>query len=193
VGGGTTTAPSVVDGAVYVGASESFPGAGNGGLYVFDAAGTQNCSGPVTARVCNPLWRAAGTQMGQPAVALGRVFVGSNDGVLYVFDAAGQTNCAGSPKTCQPVMRAAAGGTPPAIANDVVYMQNARAAKVFAFDATGQTGCSDPPTLCAPLWSADNFDFNQVPLIVANGVVYFGDGSDLFGYTLGPDPRVPQS
>jgi outer membrane protein assembly factor BamB len=190
--GGTTSAPSVVNGVVYVGASDGFLGSGTGRLYAFDAAGTQQCSGPVNARVCNPLWTAAAGEMGQPAVAEGRVFVGSSDGNLYAFDAAGQTSCSGAPKTCHPLMRAAAGATAPAVANDVVYIQNATAAKVVAVDATGNLSCAGAPPLCAPLWSANDADFNEVQPIIADAVVYFGNGSQVFGYAL-PTSSPPPS
>jgi len=189
--GSTASSPAVVNGVVYIGGSDNFVGSGEGRLYAFDADGTQGCSGPPTARVCNPLWTAnpGGEITGSPAVAQGRVYVGSSDGILAVFDAAGQQSCSGSPKTCAPLMTADTndtGGSSPAIAGNVVFIQSNEIGKVSAFDATGNLGCTGTPKQCTPLWSVDIPFFGAISPVVANGVVYIGNGDDVLGYAIPP-------
>jgi outer membrane protein assembly factor BamB len=72
------SSPAVVNGVLFVGAD-------NGLLYVFDAAGIDNCSG--TPKTCSALWSATtnGAVGSSPAVANGLVYVGSDDDKLYAF------------------------------------------------------------------------------------------------------------
>lgn len=67
--GGT---PAVVNGVVYTVSA-------GGILSAFDAAGSTNCSGTATARMCTPLWTSAPDGSGyvtnsSPAVANGVVY-----------------------------------------------------------------------------------------------------------------------
>ena len=95
--GGT---PAVANGVVYT-------VSGNGTLSAFDAAGSTDCSGTVTAKTCTPLWHsAAGTggyvTSSSPAVANGVVYFSSTNGGTYGYDAAGSLSCSvsGTAKTC---------------------------------------------------------------------------------------------
>jgi outer membrane protein assembly factor BamB len=166
--------PAVVNGVVYVGATD-------GRLFGFDAAGSTGCAGsPV--KTCAPLWKAAtGSPIsGSPVVANGVVYVGATDSKLYAFDATGSTGCSGIPTTCAPLWTAAVigNGNFPAVANGIVYVgsdTDDQHPGLSAFDAAGSIGCSGLPKQCEPLWTAPgHLGVTESPT-VANGVVYVGD------------------
>ncbi len=193
--GGNGSAPAVAKGVVYVTTSPMNTTAGS--LYAFDANGVTNCSG--TPKVCQPLWTApAGASTAPaPTVANGVVYVSSDMGNhdLEAFDANGSTNCAGTPKVCQPLWTASAGGSIPAVANGVVYVSSAPFSTIpgtlYAFSANGTTNCSGTPTTCVPLWSAAmGTTSTQVPPspAVSGGVVYdeSADGT-LYAFDAGGD------
>jgi hypothetical protein len=165
-GGGSS--PAVANGRVFV------PG-GDHTVYVFDAAGQQNCSG--APKECSALWTAtvplpcpsshSPCDISVPAVANGILYVtaeasdfatGAPAGGLYAFDAAGTTSCIGSPKQCSPLWRSITPTLfPPAIANGVVYAVSyavGEGHRLRAFDAAGVKGCSGAPKICAPLWTS---------------------------------------
>jgi outer membrane protein assembly factor BamB len=134
--GGT---PAVANGVVYT-------VSGNGTLSAFDAAGSTDCSGTVTAKTCTPLWRSAAGSSGyvtssSPAVANGVVYFSSTNGGTYGYDAAGSLNCTGSgtAKTCAPLWGAVSGfigGGSPAIVNGVLYINVAGNGTVYAYALT---------------------------------------------------------
>jgi outer membrane protein assembly factor BamB len=167
------SSPAVVNGVVYVGAS-------NGMLNAFDARGRTNCSG--TPPTCQPLWvGATGSAgiFGAPAVAGGTAYVDSFTGRLSAFDARGITNCSGTPTTCQPLWTAVSGAlndevSSPAVANGFVYVASGTVTSTLrAFDAAGVTNCTGTPTVCRPIWSAASGPVSSFSApAVANGVVY---------------------
>ena len=126
--------PAVANGVVYV---ES-----PAGISAFDAAGSTNCSGAVTARTCAPLWgsgaNGAGEPGSSPAVANGVVYVSSNGGGTYGYDAAGTANCSTTKgvTTCAPLWSAVTGfigGGSPAVVNGVVYINVSGNATIYAY------------------------------------------------------------
>lgn len=170
------SSPAVINGIIYVGASDSNFGAGH--IYAFSASGTTNCSG--TPKTCEPLWSSSsvGPIVSSPTVANGMVYVGSMDKNLYAFSAAGSTNCAGSPKYCAPLWMAPTGGTiyasSPAVAYNAVYV-GAADGKVYSFSSRGTANCTGTPKTCAPLWTgATGSPIDDSSPAVANGVVYIG-------------------
>ena len=118
---GAIGVPSVANGRVYVASSIQY----QGGVAVFDAAGSAGCSG--SPKVCQPLWTAAvpSASNGSVDVSGGAGYVETESGTLVAFDANGTTNCAGSPTVCQPLWTAKLdlGGTlnTPAVAGGRVY------------------------------------------------------------------------
>jgi hypothetical protein len=131
--GGT---PAVANGVVYV-APEG------GTLDAFDAAGSTNCSGAVTARTCAPLWVSEAGGGGyatgsSPAVANGVVYFSSTNGGTYGYDAAGTANCstANGVTTCAPLWSAVSGfigGGSPAVVNGVVYINVSGDGTIYAY------------------------------------------------------------
>ncbi|MGO9753672.1 MAG: PQQ-binding-like beta-propeller repeat protein [Solirubrobacteraceae bacterium] len=127
--------PAVANGVVYV----SSPA----GVSAFDAAGSTNCSGAVTARTCAPLWGTGANGVGDPnsspAVANGVVYV-TGIGVTYGYDAAGTANCSITKgvTTCAPLWTAAGfvGGGSPAIVNGVVFVNSDATATAFIYAFT---------------------------------------------------------
>ena len=131
--GGT---PAVANGVVYTVSV-------TGTLSAFDAAGSANCSGTVTAKTCTPLWSSAPGTSGyltssSPAVANGVVYFSSTNGGTYGYDAAGSLNCSvsGTAKTCSPLWGAVTGfigGGSPAIANGVLYINVSGDGTIYAY------------------------------------------------------------
>jgi len=131
--GGT---PAVANGVVYT-------VSGNGTLSAFDAAGSKNCSGTVTAKTCTPLWSSAPGGSGyvtssSPAVANGVVYFSSTNGGTYGYDAAGSLDCSvsGTAKTCSPLWGAVTGfigGGSPAIVNGVLYINISGNGTIYAY------------------------------------------------------------
>ena len=127
--------PAVANGVVYV----SSPA----GVSAFDAAGSTNCSGAVTARTCAPLWGTGANGVGDPnsspAVANGVVYV-TGFGVTYGYDAAGTANCSttNGVTTCAPLWSAAGsvGGGSPAVVNGVVFVNGDTTATAFIYAFT---------------------------------------------------------
>jgi outer membrane protein assembly factor BamB len=115
----------------------------DGTLSAFDAAGSKNCSGTVTAKTCTPLWASASGGSGydtssSPAVANGVVYFSSTNGGTYGYDAAGSTNCtvSGGITTCAPLWGAVTGyigGGSPAIVNGVIYINVSGDGVVYAY------------------------------------------------------------
>jgi len=136
--GGT---PAVANGVVYT-------VSGSGTLSAFDAAGSTNCSGTVTAKTCTPLWTSGPGPSGYvtssaPAVANGVVYFSSTNGGTYGYDAAGSLNCSvsGTAKTCSPLWRAVTGfngGGSPAIVNGVLYINVSGNGTIYAYSLTGK-------------------------------------------------------
>ncbi len=131
--GGT---PAVANGVVYT-------VSGNGTLSAFNAAGSKNCSGTVTAKTCTPLWSSGPGTSGyvtssSPAVANGVVYFSSTNGGTYGYDAAGSLNCSvsGTAKTCSPLWGAVSGfigGGSPAIVNGVLYINVSGNGTIYAY------------------------------------------------------------
>ncbi len=160
--------PTVVNGKVYVGSDD-------GNLYVFDAAGSTNCSGMV--KVCQPLWTGTvapgGRVRSTPAIGDGRVYVSgfSAASTLAAFDADGTTNCSGG--VCQPLWKATSSqgnfGSP-AFAYGKVYIGGG---ELYVYDAAGDRNCSGSPTICEPLWvGVTGGSIVNAPAIAGN--VYVG-------------------
>jgi outer membrane protein assembly factor BamB len=134
VTGGTGGTPAVANGVVYTVSA-------GGTLSAFDAAGSTNCSGAVTARTCAPLWTSASggngyVTMSSPAVANGVVYFSSTNGGTYGYDAAGSLNCSlsSTAKTCAPLWGAVTGfigGGSPAVVNGVLYINVS--GKIYAY------------------------------------------------------------
>ena len=157
-------------------------------VYVFDAAGQQNCDG--TPKECSELWTAAVPLacdapfivcgISAPAVARGVLYVtgreGGFTGGLFAFDANGTSSCSESPKQCSPLWTSNTAATryPPAIGNGAVYTVAFSPSGIYrlrAFDATGTQGCTGTPKICEPLWTSTTEGFTGAPT-AANGVVY---------------------
>jgi len=137
-GGSIGGTPTVANGVVYT-------VSGNGALSAFDAAGSKDCSGTVTAKACTPLWRSApgtsGSPTSSPAVANGVVYLSSTNGGTYGYDAAGSLNCSvsGTARTCSPLWGAVTGfigGGSPAIVNGVLYINVAGNGTIYAYSLT---------------------------------------------------------
>ena len=135
VTGGTGGTPAVVNGVVYT---------VSGTLSAFDAAGSTNCSGTVTARTCTPLWTSAsgtGDAMSSPAVANGVIYFSSTNGGTYGYDAAGSLNCSlsSTAKTCAPLWGAVtgfSGGGSPAVVNGILYINVSGNGEIYAYSTT---------------------------------------------------------
>jgi outer membrane protein assembly factor BamB len=107
------------------------------------------------------------------------LFIESEQGMLQAYDAAGNTNCSGTPKSCQALWTADAGGAPqtivqtdPATDGSTVFVGGADG-KLYAFDAGGNTNCSGTPKTCAPLWTGPLGSAAFDP-VVSNGRVFIG-------------------
>jgi hypothetical protein len=176
--------PAIDDSRVYVTMAQ--------GLVVFDATGTDGCSGVPT--VCSPLWTAptTGQPTGGPTVAGGRVLLGAytNAGPqtagpaeLLAFDAAGTDGCVGVPITCSPLwsapFTAAFLSVTPTVASGTVYINGAH--QVAGFDLAGLAGCGGSPVSCAPIWSTTTVGRAGRPT-VADGVLWVGIDSGLAAY-----------
>ncbi len=172
----TYSAPAVANGTVYVGSWGSK-------LYVFDAAGSRNCSATATAKRCTPLWTATTPSSigGTPAIAYGVVYTVSADGTLSAFSAAGSTKCSATAtaKTCTPLWTSAPGGSgyvtssSPAVANGVVYFSSTNGG-TYGYDAAGLLNCSASGTAkrCSPLWGAVTGFIGGGSPAVVNGVLF---------------------
>ncbi len=126
--------PAVANGVVYVESPQ--------GISAFDAAGSTNCSGAVTAKTCAPLWGTgadgAGDPGSSPAVANGVVYVSSTGGGTYGYDAAGTASCSTTKgvTTCAPLWSAVTGfigGGSPAVVNGVVYINVSGNGTIYAY------------------------------------------------------------
>jgi hypothetical protein len=114
-----------------------------GTLDAFDAVGSRNCSGAVTARTCAPLWVSEAGGGGyatgsSPAVANGVVYFSSTNGGTYGYDAAGTANCStvDGVTTCVPLWSAVSGfigGGSPAVVNGVVYINVSGDGTIYAY------------------------------------------------------------
>ena len=180
-GGANVARPvAVVNGVAYVTSGNT------SGVYAFDAAGSNGCSG--SPKTCVPLWR---TSKGGLAVTVvdGRLYSQDQYG-LYAFDAAGATPCQGIPKVCGPLWTYNVGSSfsgSAAVANGVIYTSHSSGSQALlsAFDATGSSGCSGSPKVCTPLWQSSTpawLGSSSSPA-VANRVVFIGsrDGS-VYGF-----------
>ena len=139
----TAATPSSIGGTPAIANGVVFTVSGGGTLSAFDAAGSRNCSGTVTARTCTPLWSSAPGTSGyvtssSPAVANGVVYFSSTNGGTYGYDAAGSLNCSVSAtaKTCSPLWGAVTGfigGGSPAIVNGVLYINVSGDGTIYAY------------------------------------------------------------
>jgi hypothetical protein len=162
VGGSTQLGrtPAVANGRVYVLGEDKK-------VHVYDAAGTQGCSG--TPVKCVELF-TIDLPLGAaeiPIVVQNRLYQSERDVGTHVFDAAGSAGCAGTPTSCSPlwtypdaVVSAVSGG--------VAYASGSNG-RLLAFDATGVNGCSGAPKTCEPLWTS-SVDARDPS--VGSGVVY---------------------
>ncbi len=142
----TATTPTSIGGTPAVANGVVYTVSGNGTLSAFNAAGSTNCSGTVTAKTCTPLWRSAPGTSGyatssSPAVANGVVYFSSTNGGTYGYDAAGSLNCSvsGTAKTCSPLWGAVTsftGGGSPAIVNGVLYINVSGNGTIYAYSLT---------------------------------------------------------
>ena len=139
----TAATPSSIGGTPAVAQGVVYTVSGNGTLSAFNAAGSKNCSGTVTAKTCTPLWSSAPGASGyvtssSPAVANGVVYFSSTNGGTYGYDAAGSLNCSvsGTAKTCSPLWGAVTGftgGGSPAIVNGVLYINVSGNGTIYAY------------------------------------------------------------
>jgi outer membrane protein assembly factor BamB len=139
----TAATPSSIGGTPAVARGVVYTVSGNGTLSAFDAAGSNHCSGPVTAKTCSPLWSSAPGGTGyvtssSPAVANGVVYFSSTNGGTYGYDAAGSKNCtvSGSAKTCSPLwggVTGKIGGGSPAAVNGVLFINVSGNATIYAY------------------------------------------------------------
>jgi outer membrane protein assembly factor BamB len=163
---------AVVNGVAYV------PAGNIAGVYAFDAAGSNGCSG--SPKTCVPLWRAS--KGGTSATVVGGRLYSQDQYGLYAFDAAGATPCQGIPKVCAPLWTYSIGGTfygVPAVANGTIYVGHSTSGSqvlLSAFDAAGSSGCSGTPKVCSPLWQSSTLSYlgNPSSPAVANGVAFVG-------------------
>ena len=171
--------------AVVSGRIVRFNGTDNPLLSVYDAAGSQNCTG--TPSVCSPLWTASAQGLGlfaAPAIAYGNIYLPTYSG-MQVYDLAGAAGCSGTPKTCTPLrtidLKNPAKSSPDfvtfsavSIANGVGYIGN-DAGDLIAFDTRSTDGCAGLPLRCPPLWRT-NLSTSKVVTTpaIANGAVYVG-------------------
>jgi outer membrane protein assembly factor BamB len=143
-----TATPSGIGGTPAVAKGVVYTVSGSGTLSAFDAAGSTNCSGTVTAKTCTPLWTSGPGPSGYvtssaPAVANGVVYFSSTNGGTYGYDAAGSLNCSvsGTAKTCSPLWGAVTGfngGGSPAIVNGVLYINVSGNGTIYAYSLTGK-------------------------------------------------------
>jgi hypothetical protein len=83
---------------------------GSGGVSVFDASGTVNCSG--SPKVCAPMWTSTAAEaIDAPMSVANGVLYGTDNNSLFALDASGHKNCTGS--VCSPLWSA----TPPTSGN----------------------------------------------------------------------------
>jgi hypothetical protein len=167
---------AVANGIVYVRTTQS-------GTYVFDAAGTRNCTTGTTAKTCAPLWTAAtpGLYGGALAVANGVLYALAGV-TLYAYDASAAADCpgTGAVRTCSrsPLWTSAASvhspdGASLTVANGVVYVTSYDGG-IDAFDAAGSLNCSVVGTakMCTPLWDhVTGISAGGSPVMV-NGVLF---------------------
>ncbi len=181
-GGAVTTAPAIVDGVAYVGATD-------GVLYAFDATGTRDCS-LGAPKACAPQWSAtvgAGTPIRtSPAVAGGFVYVQGED-ALFAFDARGVSGCSpGPPRSCAPLWRTASIGdvpSSPAVAADIVFTTADDGLR--AYDASGNSPtCAGTPKVCEPLWSSTPFaPSRDASPTVADGTVFVTGANAMYAFS----------
>jgi hypothetical protein len=171
VTGAVQVAPAVVDGVLYVAASNGF--------YALSAT-----NGAV-------LWSHPGFfGRSSPAVSDGVVYVTGEDGNLDAFNTTvNSTNCSGSPVTCNPVWTAAVGGagtiaqSSPTVSGSMVYV-----AAGYDFFAFNTAGCA--AAVCLPAWKAAHNPANgespvsggSTPAVVGS-VVYVGGFGGLYAYS----------
>ena len=144
----TAATPSGIGGTPAVALGTVYTVSANGTLSAFDAAGSRNCPGTVTARTCTPLWSSAPGASGyvtssSPAVANGVVYFSSTNGGTYGYDAAGLLKCSvsGTTKTCSPLWGAVTGfigGGSPAIVNGVLYINVSGNGTIYAYSLLRQ-------------------------------------------------------
>ncbi len=209
VGVGPFGAAAVANGTLYLTGANAPGGQLRAGLYAFDAAGVEGCSG--SPRACTARWTGdlgvpldVGTAEGSTAPVV--------DGVVYVvaswetgppppgqtnatgaakvvaFDAAGVQGCGGSPRVCQPLWSAPLAGnagnvwTAPAVAAGRLYVPTESGVAVF--DAKGVTGCSGSPKVCAPVatMSFGSAVGTRGGVTIANGVAYVGARDGLYAF-----------
>jgi hypothetical protein len=148
----TATTPSSIGGTPAVAGGDVYTVSTNGTLSAFDAAGSKNCSGAATGKVCTSLFVSEAGPTGSatsssPAVANGVVYFSSTNGGTYAYDAAGSKDCtaSGTSRNCTPlwdVVSGYMGGGSPAIVNGVVYINMTATAYLYAYGAppTAPTG-----------------------------------------------------
>lgn len=195
------SSPTVVDGVVYVGSSDSYLYALNattGKLLWKAKTGDWIRSSPTVvngvvyvgsfdsylyafkASTGGLLWRAhtGGAINSSPTVDHGIVYVGSQDANLYAFKASGCGN-----SLCSPLWTATTGGaiyySSPTVVDGIVYL-GSQDAKLYAFKASGCGSSSCPPLWIVPLgncpYSSSSLVTNGIvatPMVV-NGIVYVG-------------------
>jgi hypothetical protein len=134
-----------------------------GDMEAFDANGKVGCGGlPLT---CTPIWTNGAESVSDTLLA--------GDGAVFVTEpgtfgiSAVNSNTGAGEFALSAVNNLSA----QAIGGSVLYAVDSN--NVKAYDAGGSSGCSgtSPPT-CAPLWSVPG-----TSAIVANGIVYVGNGS----------------
>jgi outer membrane protein assembly factor BamB len=175
---GDVAAPMIAGGFLYAGWSfgdESFT---DGQTYVFDATGSNGCSG--TPKTCTPLWDIPTDGVtSPPALAYNTLYVidnfidteaGVSRNTLRAFDA---SECTSNPAGCEPLFTAPGVVGTPAVANGLVYAGLA-GGRLAAFDAAGVTGCSGSPKVCTPVWTSD-LSFSIREPVIASGRVYVLD------------------
>lgn len=132
--------PAVVDGVVYVGASD-------GSLFAVPA-------GCARGDACGPIWRAqtGGSIVATPLVIGGRVYAASSDGLVYAFP----TDCADPARTCPPLWISRTGGPlkeQPVVANGLMYVASTDGNLYVFRDDCGTQGSECAPLLVEPIGS----------------------------------------
>ncbi|MFN8041202.1 MAG: PQQ-binding-like beta-propeller repeat protein [Acidimicrobiales bacterium] len=206
---GPVGAAAVANGTLYLQGANAVGGTLVAGLYAFDAAGVEGCSGVPkqclarwTGDLGVPLDKSTSTGATPPvvdgvvyAVASWQTaapppgqFIGTGVAKVVVFDAAGVQGCAGTPKVCQPLWTAPLTGnaervwTAPAVAGGRLYVPTESGVSVF--DAKGVAGCTGTPKVCSPIatMSFGSAAGTRGGVTIANGVAYVGSMDGLFAF-----------
>jgi outer membrane protein assembly factor BamB len=141
-------------------------------LYQYPAGGGgPNCTGPMSARVCNPLWgTASGVVNATPAFAKGILYAVGGSAELEALNAS-TGNLVWETQTA-----AVEGRITPVVANGVVYVGGGLGGRLVgghlaAYKATLSANCVEPGPVCAPFYVSQP-SIAIVSAVVVDGSVY---------------------